>query len=249
VGSVSAANVVSNAQLVANLANYPILTSGNLNLSANLSVNVNFTVGNSTNYLQANTSGFYPVSNTLTNALGATTKRWATYSTTINASGLITGTAGLTITGTTNTSIGFNAGGSSSQTTGTGGLIANATTIQVGNNTINTKITSAGLTINGTAVVANSSGVFIGASTNAANGYTALPNGFKMNWGWVSANSSAGDVTFSSSFTTNAYNVTATSNTSVATYQASVIGTNNTIAQIRTANATSTNVFWQAIGY
>ena len=44
--------------------------------------------------------------------------------------------------------------------TGTGGISANVTTLWVGNNTINTTITSAGLTVNGTAVVANSTGVY-----------------------------------------------------------------------------------------
>jgi hypothetical protein len=89
----------------------------------------------------------------------------------------------------------------------------------------------------------------LGTNINGANGYTYLPNGFKLNWGWVSANSTTGNVTFSSAYTTNAYCVVATSNTSTATYQTSVISTNNTVAAIRTANATVTNVFWQAIGY
>ena len=89
----------------------------------------------------------------------------------------------------------------------------------------------------------------LGTSTNAANGYTYLPNGFKMNWGWVSANSSAGTVTFPSAYSTNAYVVTATSNSATATFGAAVIATNNSTASIRTANATSTNVFWTAIGY
>jgi len=113
------------------------------------------------------------------------------------------------------------------------------------------------LTVNTTGVTVNSSSnltvlsntLNLGTSTNAANGYTYLPNGFKINWGWVSANSSAGNVTFTSPYTTNAYVVTATSNTTVATYQAAVVSVNNTIAAIRTGNSTSTNVFWQAIGY
>ena len=70
-----------------------------------------------------------------------------------------------------------------------------------------------------------------------------------MNWGFVSANSTAGNVSFSSAYTTNVYVVTATSNSAVATYQTAVISTNNTVAAIRTANAISTNVFWTAIGY
>jgi len=119
-----------------------------------------------------------------------------------------------------------------------------------------TAATNRVLTVNTSAVTVNTSANLtvlsntfnLGTSTNGANGYTYLPNGFKMNWGWVSANSSAGNVTFTSAYTTNAYVVTATSNSAVATYQAAVISTNNTVAAIRTANVTSTNVFWTAIG-
>jgi hypothetical protein len=53
--------------------------------------------------------------------------------------------------------------------TGTGGITANVTTIVVGNNTINTTITSAGLTVNGTAVIANSIGVYSTGTINAAS--------------------------------------------------------------------------------
>lgn len=128
-------------------------------------------------------------------------------------------------------------------TTGSGGLKVNSSVVLVGNNTVNTSINSTSITINA------NNGLRLGSNTNAANGYTYLPNNFKLNWGWVSANSTAGNVTFSSAYTTNVYVVTATSNSTVATYQAAVIGTNNTVAVIRTANATSTNVFWHAIGY
>jgi hypothetical protein len=52
--------------------------------------------------------------------------------------------------------------------TGSGGVIANNTTVIVGNNTINTFINSSGLNVNGSAVVANSSGVFTTGTVNAA---------------------------------------------------------------------------------
>lgn len=119
----------------------------------------------------------------------------------------------------------------------------------LGNNRILTVNTS-GVTVNSAANLTVLSNTFVlGTNTNSANGYTYLPNGFKLNWGWVSANSTAGNVTFTSAYTTNVYVVTATSNSTVATYQAAVIGTNNMVGQIRTGNVTSTNVFWQAIGY
>ena len=69
-----------------------------------------------------------------------------------------------------------------------------------------------------------------------------------MNWGWVSANSSSGAVTFTSGFGTNAYIVTATSNTPGATYVAAVTAWSSVGATILTSNATAANVYWMAIG-
>jgi hypothetical protein len=68
-----------------------------------------------------------------------------------------------------------------------------------------------------------------------------------MNWGKVLANSSVGSALFTSEFTTNAYVVVATSN-APGTHVASVISQNNTIAEIRTANVTLTDVYFTAIG-
>ena len=130
--------------------------------------------------------------------------------------------------------------------TPTTSAIITPSSIFVGNSVTNTFANSSYLKINTANVTSNT--LTLGTSTNAANGYTYLPNGFKMNWGWISANSSDGNVVFTSAFTTNAYVVTATSNSAVTTYQAAVVGTNNTVALIRTGNATSTNVYWTAIG-
>ena len=62
-----------------------------------------------------------------------------TYSGVVNASSLTTGATG----------------------TGTGGLIANVTTLFVGNNTINTSLTTTGLNINAV-TIANTTGVYTG---------------------------------------------------------------------------------------
>ena len=133
---------------------------------------------------------------------------------------------------------------------------SNTGTIVVGNTTSVTTITQASanigntiFTVNSTVTAVASNTFNLGTSTAAANGYTYLPNGLKMNWGWVSANSTtAGAVTFTSAYTTNAYVVTATSNSAVTTYQAAVVSWTKTGANVVTANATSTNVFWTAIG-
>lgn len=117
------------------------------------------------------------------------------------------------------------------------------------------KITvGANLTINTTIIttpsvnVTSNSGLGLGSYTIAGNGYTYLPNGLKMNWGWVSANSSDGNAVFTNAFSTAVYSVIATSNTATATYQAGVTAINLGNTNIRTANVTSTNVRWIAIG-
>ena len=69
-----------------------------------------------------------------------------------------------------------------------------------------------------------------------------------MNWGMVLANSTTGNAVFNSAFATNSYVITATSNTTGATYNPAVISQNNSVAVIRTANATAVPVYWLAIG-
>ena len=83
----------------------------------------------------------------------------------------------------------------------------------------------------------------------AANGYTLLPNGFILQWGWVSATNAAGNATFPLPFPNQCLNVSATSNSTVATYQPAVVGANSTVVQIRTANAAATNCYYHAIGF
>ena len=125
----------------------------------------------------------------------------------------------------------------------TGNLVLTSTSLTLSNASANVIVG------NTTGLYVNTNVLNLGTSNNNANGYTYLPNGIKMNWGWVSANSStAGAITFSSAYTTNAYVVTATSNSATATYQAAVVSWTKTGANVVTANATSTNVFWTAIG-
>jgi hypothetical protein len=125
----------------------------------------------------------------------------------------------------------------------------NTSSIFIGNSTVNFTANTSNIKINSANVTSNT-GLTLGSSNNSANGYTFLPNGVKLNWGWVSSNSSAGDVTFTSAFTSNTsvYSIIATSNSEAATYQAAVTFSNNSVASIRTSNATSTNVYWMALG-
>ena len=116
-------------------------------------------VGNTT----VNTSSIF-IGNTTVNATLTTTGLNVNAATIANTTGVYT-------TGVVNAAS-YNTGAIG---TGTGGFLANVTTILIGNNTINTAITSAGLTINGTAVVANSSGLFTTGTINAAS-HSAGPN-------------------------------------------------------------------------
>ena len=153
------------------------------------------------------------------------------------------------------------------------GLLGSSSIKSLDNSTGNAVITPTSLTINsasgtGSIVLGNSSvstslgigtisvvnatlssnTLTLGSSTSAANGYTYLPNGIRLMWGWVSSNSSVGSITFTPAFVTNAYSITATSNTPVATYQPAVTGWTKSAATVLTTNTTSTNVFWSAIG-
>jgi len=132
------------------------------------------------------------------------------------------------------------------------------TQLTVGNSTVNTLITNASLIVQNTSVTAfnaNTTGTYVapnilnvGTPTKAANGFTYITNSIKINWGWVSANDSTGNATFTSAFSTIPYVVMATSSNSGATYTASVISQNSTTAVIRTANTTAANVYYIALG-
>lgn len=106
-------------------------------------------------------------------------------------------------------------------------------------------VSAANITIQTANVTSNT--LTLGTPTLAVNGSSLLPNGLRMNWGWVSANSSAGLATFTTAFTT-LYNVQGTVQVAGTTYALSVTGSNTTTASFRTANTTAANVFWQAIG-
>lgn len=109
----------------------------------------------------------------------------------------------------------------------------------------------ANLTINTTIVttpaanVTSNTGFTLGSSSAAANGYTYLPNGLKMVWGWVLANTTVGNATFADAFGTAVYSVTATGNTADYVYITAKTVSN---VSIKTSNTTGTNVYFIAIG-
>jgi hypothetical protein len=175
-GNVGIGNTTPNARLqVTGTANISGLTtlSGNLVLSTTSAIVANGTVGTAGQVLFSN----------------ATTVYWGTPAAGVSGSdtqiqyndgGNLAGAAGLTfakasnnvtianslfVTGTVNSA----SHTSGAIGTGTGGTVQNTTTMFLGNNTINTVITSAGLTVNGTATIANSSGVYTTGLVNSTS--------------------------------------------------------------------------------
>ena len=215
------------------------ITVGNSTVNTVVSNTGGFTSGNTTSNVVANSS-IIKIGNSSINATANSSTLLVSNSTvrvSVNSSAILVGNS------TVNTSVNSS---SISFVNSTSLSTINASAVTFGNSTVNTFVNSSSIVVRSANVVTNTFNV--GSFVDGANGYTYLPNGFKLNWGWVSANSSAGNVTFTAAYTTNAYVVTATSNTTVNTYQAAVLSVNNTVAVIRTANATSTNVRWTAIG-
>ena len=184
-GNVGIGNTTPNARLqVTGTANISGLVSlsGNLALSTTTAIVANGTVGTAGQVLSSN----------------ATTVYWATPAVGVagsdtqiqyNDGGNLAGATGLTFTkasnnvtianslfvgGTANASA-FTAGATGS---GTGGTVQNTTVMFVGNNTINTVITSAGLNVNG-ATIANNTGVYTGTvnATSHTSGATGTGAG------------------------------------------------------------------------
>lgn len=116
--------------------------------------------------------------------------------------------------------------------------------IVVGNSTVYTTIGSA------TRSVTGSNTFNLGTAAATANGYTFLFNGILMQWGWVDANATVGDVTFQVAFPTAIFSYQATSNnTTAANAGVAIIGANTTVMQVRsTSTAAASNTFWFAIG-
>ena len=131
-------------------------------------------------------------------------------------------------------------------TNSTSNVTVGAGSLLIGNSTVNTTVNSSIIKVGSANVTTNT--LSLGSSTDAANGFTYLPNGFKMNWGWASVNATVGNAIFTAAYTTNAYVVVATGNSSVGSYEVSVLSKNNSTVEIRTANAASINVNWTAIG-
>ena len=135
------------------------------------------------------------------------------------------------------TAVPFTANVTGVYTTGT----VNATSHTVGSNFI----------ANSTATTIAANTLTLGTSTIAANGYSYLPNGLKMNFGVFVANTTS-QVTFTSAFATAvvAISVTPSNTVYLAANVPYVFTSNTTTANIYSASTTtSSNCYYVAIGY
>lgn len=227
-------------ELYSSVASNTLISVGNSTVNTTIS-NTSVTSSNATNSSVANATNF---------RIGNTTANAALTGTQLSISG--TATLGSASVNTSAIALGNSTVNASHSVTTT--QIANATSnvtvtagsIFVGNSTVNAAVNSSIIRVNSANVTTNT--LSLGSTVDAANGYTYLPNGFKLNWGWASVNNSVGNAIFTAAYTTNAYVVTATGNSSVSTYEVSVLSRNNSTVEIRTANVTSINVQWMAIG-
>ena len=177
--SVVNTSTVTTGTLFANVSGSFVNVSGQVNTStlfASSSANIasavfaNSTVFNA-NGFTSNSSGIYEtgVVNAATISIGSAV---VINSTALVSNGSTTNSTGEYITGLVNATS-FTTGASGA---GTGGLIANVTTVFIGNNTVNAFLTSTGLSVNAV-TIANTSGVYTavvnGSSITVGSAFTA----------------------------------------------------------------------------
>lgn len=138
--------------------------------------------------------------------------------------------------------------------------VANVTTLALGNGSANAVLTTTSLAVqNSTAsvqvvnpanlYVSSNTGFNLGTSSKAANGYSYLPNGLLAQWGWVSANTTAGQITFPIAFSATPYTIQLTPALQASNNAYIVAGPNNTTANVRNqSTGTGSNVYYFALG-
>jgi hypothetical protein len=276
VGTVSAANVISNNQLSSNLALYQtladmpaavvVLTSNSSNyigslpaanvvsnsqLSSNL-VNYQTTAGLSANVVKLTSNN--------SNYLGGVAAASYATQTYVTTQGYITGIADSGNVAYDSTRLG---GTSASGYQTTAGLSSNVATLNANNasylgtvaaanyvQNTQSRTLSGNLTFSGANIVISANLLTLGIPSITANGYTYLPNGLLMQWGSLQVNSSTTAQSFPVSYTTNAYSITATGNTVAAngTYVPVVFSVTKTGFTIRTGNTANVLCYWTSFG-
>lgn len=129
----------------------------------------------------------------------------------------------------------------------TSDLTISATQLLIGNSTVNNTINSSSISVSSATISGNT--LSLGTSNTSANGYSYLTNDLKVAWGTVTSNSSVGDITFETVFTS-LYSLTVTSEN--ATYNSThlplIIASNTSTANVRTGNTTTSTISYIAIG-
>lgn len=138
--------------------------------------------------------------------------------------------------------------------------IVNVSTVAMGNLTANSVLTTNSFAVqNSTAsvqvvnpanlFVSTNTGFNLGTSTKAANGSSYLPNGLLANWGWVSANTSTGTITFTTAYSTACYVVTLTPALQASNNAYLTAAPTTTTASVRNqSTGTGSNVYYFALG-
>lgn len=145
-------------------------------------------------------------------------------------------------------------------TNSTSTAVANASNLRIGSGTANSVLTSNSLTIANSSAsisivnpanltITSNTGLNIGTPTLAANGFSYLPNGLLANWGWVSANTISGTITFTRAFTAVPYSVQLTAAVAAANnpYHSATPTTSGATVRNQ-STGTGANVFYFAIG-
>ena len=232
------ANTYANTDLVLLVGNVSTNATTYSVTPAVLFANVNVTrinVGNTVNVGAnsiINATAHFITSNSTVNAIMTATSLTLTSNSTVNA--IMTATS-LTFSNTT--AVPFTANVTGVYTTGT----VNATSHTVGSNFI----------ANSTATTIAANTLTLGTSTIAANGYSYLPNGLKINFGVFVANTTS-QVTFTSAFAAAVVSilVTPANTVYIAANVPYVFTSNTTTANIYSASTTtSSNCYYLAIGY
>lgn len=138
--------------------------------------------------------------------------------------------------------------------------VANVTTLALGNGSANAVLTTTSLAVqNSTAsvqvvnpanlYVSSNTGFNLGSTTKAANGYSYLPNGLLAQWGWVSANTIAGTITFPIAFSSAPYIVQLTPALQASNNAYLTAAPTTTTASVRNqSTGTGSNVYYFALG-
>lgn len=141
--------------------------------------------------------------------------------------------------------------------------VINVSTIALGNGTAavaNTVLTTSSIVVQNSSAsisivnpanltITSNTGLNIGTPTLAANGFSYLPNGLLANWGWVSANTISGTITFTRAFTAVPYSVQLTAAVAAANNPYHSANPTTSGATVRNqSTGTGANVFYFAIG-